>query len=127
MIAKRLFLLIPFAIALPTAAQVHPTFSKSPMTSDQVAVYGAFLTSYLHVDSTPGKLNLAKHTSLFDPLKEYEECLDGIRFEKLDLPLQLFITSIFRPSRQTSHLSMRKNRRRLSTQPNHTGCIGRTN
>ena len=71
------------AWALPIAAQVHPTLSKSPMTPDQIAVYRAFLISYLHVDSTPGNLNLAQRTSVFDPVKEYEECLDGIRFEKV--------------------------------------------
>jgi len=67
------------AATFASAADGKPTLSQSPITSEQIVVYRAFLTSY----TSGGKslhFNLAKHTYPLDLSNEKrnDECLKGI-------------------------------------------------
>lgn len=64
---------------LAATADDKPTLSQSPMTSDQIEVYRAFLTSYTNGGRSP-HFNLAKHTSTLDLSNEKGDggCLKGI-------------------------------------------------
>jgi hypothetical protein len=67
------------ATAFAAATDDKPNLSKSPMTSDQIEVYRAFLTSYTNGSKSP-HLNLAKRTSALELSDEKGEggCLKGI-------------------------------------------------
>jgi hypothetical protein len=64
-----------------------PGLSQSPMTSDQIEVYRAFLSSYTNGSKTP-HLNLAKHTSTLELAGEKGEggCLKGIDLDETAHP-----------------------------------------
>jgi len=68
-------------------ADDKPTLSRSPMTSDQIEVYRAFLTSYTKGGKSP-HFNLAKHTSTLDLSNEKGdgECLKGIDLDNTTHP-----------------------------------------
>jgi hypothetical protein len=66
------------ATAFAAATDDKPALSKSPMSSDQIEVYRAFLSSYTNGNKSP-HLNLAKRTSALDLTDEKEgACLKGI-------------------------------------------------
>src|SRR6266576_1626290 len=67
------------AATFASAADGRPTLSQSPITSEQIEVYRAFLTSYAGGGKSP-HFNLAKHTYPLDLSNEKrnDECLKGI-------------------------------------------------
>ncbi len=67
------------AATFASAADGKPNLSQSPITSEQIEVYRAFLTSYTIGGKSP-HFNLAKHTYPLDLSNEKrnDECLKGI-------------------------------------------------
>ncbi len=67
------------ATAFATATDDKPALAKSPMTSDQIEVYRAFLSSYTNGSKSP-HLNLARRTSALDlsGVAGKDRCLRGI-------------------------------------------------
>jgi hypothetical protein len=70
------------ATAFTTATDHKPALAKSPMTSDQIQVYRAFLSSYTNGSKSP-HLNLAKRTSALDLSSEEgkDACLRRIHLD----------------------------------------------